>query len=304
MMRRRMAKFPSLLLLLLWSSLCCGPTTLVQAQRFLRDGFTSKLDEEFKYEAGLDNTNNSPVGMPREMCVLADLDWQLLPPKDFTIPNNPALTKHLRKYLNQPLQLQLEQRKGGIGYRAFGIPAAANTIIKNGQQRRLRGSWRRAESPQKLLNSDFLKVSYDEAVRSRLFFLEIEMVLPRLPKRLAAAAAAATTAASTDPKTTTPSAAVTTNTANTTTKRKPPIPRVIYQFAVEGGVMNPKAMIPRGDCAVKVLYSSDTTSTTGIPPVGPPLTAKIALRMKTGLVDPGWARGRTILRQGRSAGVI
>ena len=235
-----------------------------QAQRFLRDGFTSKLDEEFKYEAGLDNNPNSPVGMPREMFVLTELDLEVSPPTNLTIPSNRALTRHLHKHLDQPLKLQLEQRKGGIGYRAFGV-------LPNGK--RLRGSWRRGEAPQKLLNSDFLTVSYDEAVRSRLLFLEIEMALPRLSKRQQQQQASKA--------------------------RRPP--RVLYQLAVEGGVMIPKAVLPRGDAAVQVLYSDAKDSTE---PLAPPTAAKLGLRMKPGLVDPGWARGRTILRKGRSAGVI
>lgn len=258
----------------------------VSAQRFLRDGFTSKLDEEFKYEAGLDNAN-SPVGMPREMFVLADLDLELVPAftpppttttsqrnnmqQRWAVPNNKALTRHLNQYLKQPLKLQLEQRKGGIGYRAFGITP---------QGQRLRGSWRRTEAPRKLLNSDFLTVPYDEAVRSRLMFLEIELVLPRLPPK---------------------HRGVFSQKGAVPTQGKTPIPRLVYQLALEGGVMNPKAVIPRGDCAGRVIYSSDRNNNTT---VGPPFAAKLGLRLKPGLVDPSWARGRTILRKGRSVGVI
>ena len=306
-------------LLVLWSSCLC--LSVVEAQRFLRDGFTSKLDEEFKYEAGLDNVN-TPGGMPREMYVLADLkELELTLPAQKKknaipmIPDNPQLTRHLRQYLQNPIQLQLDQRKGGIGYRAAGR-------LPNGK--RLRGSWRRTEAPQKLLNADFVKVSYDEAVRSRLLFLEIELLLPRLPVSTNQQRGGWLFSKAKQPATTTTDGEDVT-TAVAGRRRGGPIPRVIYQLAVEGGVMNPKAVIPRGDCLVKVAYAdpssnkknvgdrptgtipttmTTTTSSSATPSLCPPFAAKIGMRTKPGLVDPSWARGRTILRQGRPAGVI
>jgi hypothetical protein len=127
--------------------------------------------------------------------------------------------------------------------------------------KKLRGFWRQATAPSRLKSSDFLEASYDDAVKSRLFLVEFEVQLPRYKKHQ---------------------------------------PAVVYQVAVEGGGMNPKAMVPRGDGTIKVFPAREEQG--GTPELAG--TGAVGLRMKAGLVDPGWARGRAILRKGKSAGFI
>jgi hypothetical protein len=126
--------------------------------------------------------------------------------------------------------------------------------------KKLRGFWRQATATSRLKSSDFLEASYDDAVKSRLFLVEFEVQLPRYKKHQ---------------------------------------PAVVYQVAVEGGGMNPKAMVPRGDGTIKVFPAREQGGTPEMAGTGP-----VGLRMKAGVVDPGWARGRAILRKGKSAGFI
>jgi hypothetical protein len=126
--------------------------------------------------------------------------------------------------------------------------------------KRLRGFWRQGSVGNRLKASELLDASYDDAVRSRLFLIEFELQLPRYKKHQ---------------------------------------PSVVYQVAVEGGGMNPKAMVPRGGGLIKVYPARDKGSTAVVAGRAP-----VGLRMKAGLVDPGWSRGRNILRVGRSVGFI
>ena len=126
--------------------------------------------------------------------------------------------------------------------------------------KRLRGFWRQGTVSHRLKASELLEASYDDAVKSRLFLVEFELQLPQYKKKQ---------------------------------------PAVVYQVAVEGGGMNPKAMVPRGDGVVKIYPARDQEGravVAGRAPVG--------LRMKAGLVDPSWSRGRNILRIGKSVGFI
>lgn len=126
--------------------------------------------------------------------------------------------------------------------------------------KKLRAFWRQGNVGNRLKASDLLEASYDDAVKSRLFTVEFELQLPQY-------------------------------------KRKQPA--VVYQVAVEGGGMNPKAMVPRGGGTIKVYPAREKGAVPIIAGAGP-----VGLRMKAGLVDPSWSRGRTILRTGKSTGFI
>ena len=126
--------------------------------------------------------------------------------------------------------------------------------------KKLRAFWRQGTVSNRLKASDLLQASYDDAVQSRLFTVEFEIALPAYKKKQ---------------------------------------PSVVYQVAVEGGGMNPKAMVPRGGGTIKVYPAREK----GVAPIVAG-TAPVGLRMKPGLIDPSWARGRNILRIGRSAGFI
>jgi len=66
--------------------------------------------------------------------------------------------------------------------------------------------------------------------------------------------------------------------------------------------MNPKAIVPRGSGTVRILPeghgNSDDVKTLSIG------KAFVTLPMRSGIVDPGWARGRLVFRKGRSTGLV
>lgn len=126
--------------------------------------------------------------------------------------------------------------------------------------KKLRAFWRQGKIANRLKASDLLESSYDDAVKSRLFTVEFELQLPQYKKNQ---------------------------------------PSVVYQVAVEGGGMNPKAMVPRGGGTIKVYPAREKGATPVIAGTGP-----VGLRMKAGIVDPGWSRGKTILRCGKPTGFI
>ena len=134
--------------------------------------------------------------------------------------------------------------------------------LKSGK--RLRAFWRQSTPISK--GENFLKLRYDEAVRQRLTNIEFEVQLPPTDKR----------------------------------SRK--LPTVIYSVVVEGGAMNPKAIVPRGSGSVRVLpeghsdEEEDYTLNAG--------KAHVSLPMKSGIVDPAWAKGRLVFRKGRPTGAV
>jgi len=134
--------------------------------------------------------------------------------------------------------------------------------LKSGK--RLRAFWRQSTPSAK--GEDFLNLSYDEAVKQRLTTIEFEVQLPPTDKK----------------------------------SRK--LPSVIYSIVVEGGSMNPKAIVPRGAGSVRVLPEGHSeeeevdTLNAG--------KAHVSLPMKSGIVDPGWAKGRLIFRKGRPTGPV
>ncbi|OEU18975.1 hypothetical protein FRACYDRAFT_237263 [Fragilariopsis cylindrus CCMP1102] len=130
--------------------------------------------------------------------------------------------------------------------------------------KRLRGFWRQTTPSAK--GEDLLKIGYDEAVKQRLTSVEFEIQLPPVSKK----------------------------------SRK--LPTVIYSIVVEPGSMNPKAIVPRGAGTVRILPDGHgdgedvNTLTIG--------KAFVTQPMRSGIVDPGWAKGRLVFRKGRPTGVV
>ena len=119
-------------------------------------------------------------------------------------------------------------------------------------------------NPNQKVNS--LTMSYDEAVQNRLSALEVEFQLPPINK-----------------------------------KQPKKLPSVVFTVAVEPGTMNPKAILPRGPAAVKILPDGhDATDVVVTPEGGTAGMSFLSLPMRAGLVDPGWAKGRKVFRKGRS----
>jgi hypothetical protein len=130
--------------------------------------------------------------------------------------------------------------------------------------KRLRAFWR--EAPPTSEGIDFLKNKYDDAVRRRLTTIEFEVQLPP------------------------------------TDKKSKVLPSVIYSVAVEAGSMNPKIMVPRGSGSVRILPKGHVDGGKALSlEVG---KAFVTVPMRNGVVDHGWARGRTIFRKGRTVGIV
>jgi hypothetical protein len=133
--------------------------------------------------------------------------------------------------------------------------------------KRLRGFWRAASGGGGAAGgSDFLKIGYDEAIKQRLTTVEFELQLPRADKKSKG------------------------------------LPSIIYSVAMEPGAMNPKAVVPRGGGSVRILPNghADGGDAATIE-VG---KAYVSIPMRSGLVDPGWAKGRMAFRRGRSVGTV
>lgn len=249
-----------------WMALCLTVMLLLKsnrsstctAQRFMRQGLSN--NEDFGAEMKLDESEGA-VDMSREMFLMKDMEWEIQPIENLAV-QDPAVQKHIQKYLARPVELKLFKKRGKYGLRAVGRTATGQ---------KLRAFWRQAGNsdsdgrPRLARSSDFLTASYDDAVRARLFTVEFELQLPPVKKG-----------------------------------SKGALPSVVYQFSVEPGSMNPKALVPRGVGRVSVFpagRSSEKETDAGSAMVG-------AVRMKPGLVDPGWAKGRPIFRRGRKSGLM
>jgi len=142
------------------------------AQRFLREGFSNKMESDFKGEMKLDE-GGAASGMTREMFLMKDIDWELQPGTFANLPDA-KLRRHLESFLQKPITLKLSTRKGKYGLRAVGhLPSG----------RRLRGFWRQSVGPLALNGDSFLSTAYDDAVRSRLSVMEFEVQLPPQDKK-------------------------------------------------------------------------------------------------------------------------
>lgn len=259
----------------------------VHGQRFLRQGFSN--NEDFGSEMKLDESDsNNAFDMTREMFLMQDLLWQIQPP---IVPlqlqqkiSNPILRNHIQKYINtnQPIDVRLLKKRGKFGLRAVGRTADG---------KKLRAFWRQSvvppvgpppppssstsvkSPPQRGI--DFLKASYDDACRTRLFTVEFELQLPPVSK-----------------------------------KEKNILPSIIYQVSLEPGSMNPKALVPRSAGRVYVYPTGRTISATAGSTNAKPDKIEVgkayisAAPMKPGIVDPSWAKGRPIFRKGRNSGLM
>lgn len=200
--------------------------------------------------------NELASGMTREMVLMEETAWELQP-ADFSAIKDGKLRRHLQTYMNEPIKIKLSRRKGKHGLRAMGQLSSG---------KKLRAYWRQSSQNTKLTASDFLNVSYDEAIKSRLSMLEFEVQLPPVDKK----------------------------------SKK--LPSVIYSVAFEPGTMNPKAIVPRGAGTVNVLpVGREADGATPTLNVG---KGQVSLPMRAGIVDHGWARGRAIFRKGRPTGVV
>ena len=141
------------------------------AQRFFRD--TGQARAMVRSEMDLDG-NDIASGMSREMFLMKDKQWELLPPTDLEGVSLP-IKRHVLKYLKDPVTLSLQRKQGKYGMRAIG---------KTESGQKLRAYWRQCPpgTTSKLKSSEFLDAPYDAAVRSRLPMVEFEVQLPPMKK--------------------------------------------------------------------------------------------------------------------------
>lgn len=268
-------------------------TNRVSGQRFMRQGFSN--NEDFGAEMKLDpSDNDAALGMTREMFLMQDLRWQIPPLQladDFidnivtptqALPMDPSLRKHILKYLGcsgishhrKPIELELLKKRGKFGLRAIGT-------MDNGKK--LRAFWRQSTSG--IMNENgstsrtspsFLQMSYDDAVKSRLFTVEFEIQLPPIE--------------------------IQENTTNSMRKKKKVLPSVVYQVPIESGSMNPQAIVPRGVGNVLVYPSGRQSQSSPYFAAGKCRISSVPMR--AGLVDPSWSKGKAIFRSGRFAGIM
>eukprot|EP00980_Cylindrotheca_fusiformis_P013523 scaffold3450_cov114-Cylindrotheca_fusiformis.AAC.28 len=132
--------------------------------------------------------------------------------------------------------------------------------------KRLRAFWRQSAGTTQLKVNDFLSAKYDDAVQSRLSMIEFEVQLP-------------------------PSS-----------KKSKVLPSVVFSIPVEPGTMNAKAVVPRGGICVSVLPEGHGSGVAE--PVLKAGKAHVSLPMRAGLVDVGWAKGRSVFRKGRINGIV
>lgn len=133
---------------------------------------------------------------------------------------------------------------------------------------RLRGFWRQVGVGLSGVSkgSDFLQLKYDDAVKQRLTMIEFEIQLPPIEKKAKV------------------------------------LPSVIYSVAVEPGTLNLRAIVPRGAGSVRILPEGHVEGE-AVPTidVGKGI---VSLPMRSGIVDPSWAKGRIVFRKGRPAGYV
>lgn len=219
--------------------------TSSSAQRFVSSQAKAQIQAEMELDGDLG-------GLSREMFLMKEKKWELLPPILDSLSTN--LREHVLEYLNDPVKLSLQTKKGKYGMRAIG---------KTCSGQKLRAYWRESLPTRaiKVGASDLLEAPYDAACRSRLSMVEFEVQLPPMKKGTG-------------------------------------LPSVVYCIAVEPGSMNPKAIVPRGAGKIKIYPEGRESKALEAGP------GNIGLSMRAGLVDPVWAKGKSIFRKGRPAGVI
>ena len=178
--------------ILLWAS----SMIVVSGQGFLREGFANQMEGDFKGETKLEE-NELPTGMTREMFLIQDVDWEIRP-MDFggsssssrskssstTTTIDSKLQAHVQSFLKHPIRLSLSKKKGKYGLKAVGmVRPLSSTGKENRNNQKLRAYWRQGiAGVGHIKGTDYLDMTYEAAVRSRLPILEFEIQLPPLNK--------------------------------------------------------------------------------------------------------------------------
>jgi hypothetical protein len=136
---------------------------------------------------------------------------------------------------------------------------------KTANGKKLRAAWRAGTRRNEIRSKDIVNEPFDDAVRRRQGASHINIEL-MLPS----------------------------------VKGSKDLPSLVYDVVVEMGSVNPEAVVARSK-GTATLYPKGYKHKEYKVDVG---TARACMPMKAGLVDPAWARGRTIFRKGRSVGQL
>lgn len=136
---------------------------------------------------------------------------------------------------------------------------------KTANGRKLRAAWRAGTRRNEIRSKDMVNVPFDDAVRRRQGASHINIELMLPP-----------------------------------VKGSKDLPSLVYDVVVEKGSVNPEAIVARSKGTV-TLYPKGYKHKEDKVDVG---SARACMPMKVGLVDPAWARGRTIFRKGRPVGQL
>lgn len=222
-------------------------SSFTTAQSFLRQGFVEGEDHELDISERIS-------GLSSQLTLASRVAWEL-PPLQTSDIRNRVLRRHVRKYLGKnPVQLSLlaqNARKGS--FRAIGS-------LPNGKK--LRVLWGEGLNPP---TESLDTSSYDDALYSRLTLLELEVVLPPLP-------------------------------------RTKVLPSIVYKFPLAVGSVNPQTVVPRG--AARVSFFPEGRKE-GAKYLDLGKSYVVPSPMRNGLVDPSWAKGRApVFRRGRKSGLM
>jgi hypothetical protein len=131
--------------------------------------------------------------------------------------------------------------------------------------RKLRAAWRAGTRRNEIKNKDIVHEPYDEAVRRRQGASHVNIELLLPP-----------------------------------IKGSKELPSLVYDVVVERGAVNPEAIITRNKGKVTI-YPRGYKNKSDKIEVG---DAQVSMPLKSGIVDPAWARGRIIFRKGRAVGQV
>lgn len=177
----------------------------------------------------------------------------------------PVFGKIQNKALRQHVQ-QFCRQPCRIKTTGLGLKSGQGykAVAKTGEGKKLRASWRRGSVKDRLKPQDYLECNYEEVIRRRNGASHVDLELILPPL-----------AGSKE------------------------LVSLVYTVPVQMGSTNPEAVVAAAPSSVK-LYPSKKSKENSVD-LG---TAHAKVPMRAGLVDPSWARGRTIFRPGRSVGTL
>jgi hypothetical protein len=177
---------------------------------------------------------------------------------------NVITDKDLRKHVQQFIAKPALIKGTGVAVRTASN-VGYKAVAKTAQNKKLRAVWKQGTVTNRVTSRDLLSVSYDDAIRRRTGATHVQWELILPP-----------------------------------VPGSRTLPSVVYTVPIQLGSVNPEAVVVSSEGSV-VLYPNGSKDKANKIELG---TVSVTMAMKAGLVDPSWARGRTIFRKGRSVGFV